>query len=322
MGRVAVLSESGCDPDHFEGVEAGAVVLTMQGGCLRRQQAGNAADAGAAALLIGYPGRGAGEIFRPTLIDPGGITIPVASVTDEAIGALEAAGGEPVHLVVATEREPATVRNVIAQLGSGPAVIMLGGHLDSVFEGPGINDNGSGVAALLEIARGLVTQGLPDGVAVRIGLWGGEELGTIGSRAYVDGLGDEVIAYLNLDMAGSLNGANLVYEEAGAAAGSADITAAYEAWFDDRGEPTETVDLGGSSDHFGFIAAGIPTGGLFAGATESGSAAQPGTGGSGGEPADACYHLACDDLANVDVERVALFARATFAVTYALAADR
>ena len=322
MGRVAVLSESGCDPDHFEGVEAGAVVLTMQGGCLRRQQAGNAADAGAAALLIGYPGRGAGEIFRPTLIDPGGITIPGASVTDEAIGALEAAGGEPVHLVVATEREPATVRNVIAQLGSGPAVIMLGGHLDSVFEGPGINDNGSGVAALLEIARGLVTQGLPDGVAVRIGLWGGEELGTIGSRAYVDGLGDEVIAYLNLDMAGSLNGANLVYEEAGAAAGSADITAAYEAWFDDRGEPTETVDLGGSSDHFGFIAAGIPTGGLFAGATESGSAAQPGTGGSGGEPADACYHLVCDDLANVDVERVALFARATFAVTYALAADR
>lgn len=321
-GRVTVLTESGCDPDHLDGVEAGAVVLTVQGGCLRRQQAVNAADAGASALLIGYPGRGAGEIFRPTLIDPGGLTIPVASVTDEAIGALEAAGGEPVHLVVRTEREPATLRNVIAQLGSGPAVIMIGGHLDSVFEGPGINDNGSGVAALLEIAQGMVTQGSPDGVAVRIGLWGGEELGTIGSRAYVDGLGDEVIAYLNLDMAGSLNGASLVYDEADAAAGSAAITAAYEAWFAERGEPTETVDLGGSSDHFGFIAAGIPTGGLFAGATESGSAAQPGTGGSGGEPADACYHLACDDLDNVDVERVALFAQATFAVTYALAADR
>ena len=80
---------------------------------------------------------------------------------------------------------------------------------------------------------------MPDGVAVRIGLWGGEELGTIGSRAYVDGLGDEVIAYLNLDMAGSLNGANLVYDEADAAAGSAAITAAYEAWFAERGEPTE-----------------------------------------------------------------------------------
>jgi len=321
-GRVAVLAESGCDPDHFDGVEAGAVVLTIKGGCFRRQQAVNAADAGASALLIGYPGRGVGEIFRPTLIDPDGITIPVASVTDEAIGALEAAGAEAVHLVVATEREPATLRNVIAQIGSGPAVIMLGGHLDSVFEGPGINDNGSGVAALLEVARGVASNGVPDGIAVRIGLWGGEELGTIGSRAYADGLGDEVIAYLNLDMAGSLNGANLVYDEADAADGSAAITAAYEAWFAERGEPTEKVDLGGSSDHFGFIAAGIPTGGLFAGATASGSAAQPGTGGSGGEPADACYHLACDDLDNVDVERVALFAQATFAVSYALAADR
>jgi Zn-dependent M28 family amino/carboxypeptidase len=164
--------------------------------------------------------------------------------------------------------------------------------------------------------------GVPDGVAVRIGLWGGEELGTIGSRAYVEELDDEVIAYLNLDMAGSLNGANFVYDEAEAAPGSAAITAAYQAWFADHGEASETVDLGGSSDHFGFIAAGIPTGGLFAGATESGSAAQPGTGGTGGEPADACYHLACDDLDNVDVERVAVFAEATFAVTYALAADR
>ena len=71
-----MLTESGCDPDHFDGVEAGDVVLIVQGGCFRRQQAVNAADAGASALLIGYPGRGPGEIFRPTLIDPGGITIP------------------------------------------------------------------------------------------------------------------------------------------------------------------------------------------------------------------------------------------------------
>lgn len=324
-GRVNVLTESGCEPGHFEAVDPGAVVLTVKGGCFRRQQALNAADAGASALLVGYPGRGPGEIFRPTLIDPDGITIPVVSVTDEASAALEEAGAEPVHLAIETEREPATLRNVIAQLGDGPEVIMLGGHLDSVFEGPGINDNGSGVAALLEIARGLAANGVPDGVTVRIGLWGGEELGTIGSRAYADGLGDDVIAYLNLDMAGSLNGANLVYDEADAADGSAAITAAYQEWFAERGEPAETVDLGGSSDHFGFIAAGIPTGGLFAGATESGSAAQPGTGGTGGTggpPADACYHLACDDLDNVDVERVALFADATFAVTYALAADR
>lgn len=67
--------------------------------------------------------------------------------------------------------------------------------------------------------------------------------------------------------------------------------------------------------------AGIPTGGLFAGATESGSAANPGSG-TGGEPADACYHLACEDLDNVDLERVTLFAEATLAVALTLLEDR
>jgi aminopeptidase S len=111
-----------------------------------------------------------------------------------------------------------------------------------------------------------------------------------------------------------------VYDEAGAADGSAAITAAFEEWFASRDEPTAPVDLGGSSDHGGFIAAGIPTGGLFAGATESGSAAQPGSGAGGGPPPDACYHLSCDDLDNVDVARVALFAEAMLAVAVGLAA--
>lgn len=316
-GPVAVLDESGCQSNHFDDVAPGAVVLTTMGGCFRRDQAINAQEAGAGALLIGYPDRGPGEIFRPTLIDPVAVEIPVISVTAEAVDALRAASGDEARVVMETEREPATMRNVIAQFGEGPSVVMLGGHLDSVFDGPGINDNGSGVAALLEIARGVVEVGVPDGGAIRIGIWGGEELGTIGSRAYVEGLTDEIAAYLNLDMAGSLNGATLIYAEDQAAPGSERVTEAYEAWFAQRDEVTERVDLGGSSDHFGFIVAGIPTGGLFAGATESGSAANPASE-TGGEPADACYHLACDDLDNVDLERVALFAQATHAVALAL----
>ena len=100
------------------------------------------------------------------------------------------------------------------------------------------------------------------------------------------------------------------------------VTTAFEEWFEARGEPTALVDLGGSSDHGGFIAAGIPTGGLFAGATETGSTSQPGSGASAGPPADACYHLSCDDLDNVDIARVALFAEATLAVALALAENR
>jgi Zn-dependent M28 family amino/carboxypeptidase len=285
---------------------------------LRRDQALHAQDAGAAAFLVGYPGRGPGALYRPTLIEPGVVEIPVVSVTDEAIRILRAADGDEAHLRVETEQAPSTLHNVVAQVGDGPRVVMLGAHLDSVLDGPGINDNGSGVAALLEVARGVVETGVPEGWTVRIGLWGAEEFGSIGSRSYVADLEDDVVAYLNLDMAGSPNGATLVYDEASAAPGSERITAAYETWLDELGEPSDRVDIGGSSDHFAFVQAGIPTGGLFAGAGETGSAAQPSASGAPGEPPDACYHLACDDIANVDLARVALFADATLGVTYQL----
>ena len=313
-GPVEVLSGSGCDTADFARFPDGAIALTTIGGCFRRDQAVNAAAAGAVALIVGYPGRGPGEIFRPTLIDPGGIEIPVVSVTGDTVDLLT--DGDEARLVVATQREPSTFRNVIAQLGDGPSVVMLGAHLDSVLDGPGINDNGSGVAALLEIARGLAAAGVPDGWAVRTGLWGAEEFGTIGSRAYAATIGDEVVAYLNLDMTGSVNGASLIYDEAGAPAGSAEITEAFEAWFADNGLESELVDIAGSSDQFGFTQAGIPTGGLFAGASESGSASQPRAG--NGPAMDPCYHIACDTIDNVDLERVAIFAEATYAVTVEL----
>jgi Zn-dependent M28 family amino/carboxypeptidase len=322
-GPVVMLNGSGCDADDFEAVPEGAVAVSLEGGCLRRDQAVNASTAGVAALVVGYPDRGPGEIFRPTLLDPGGIEVPVVSVTGEAVEALEMAAraGEPARVTVQTVLEQSTSRNVIAQAGDGPRVVMVGAHLDSVLDGPGINDNGSGVAAVLEIARAAAAEGVPDGWAVRIGLWGAEEFGTIGSRAYASELPpNEVVAYLNLDMAGSVNGLTLVYDEAGAAPGSADITALYEAWLEERGEPFEVVDIGGSSDHFGFAEAGIPTGGLFAGAAATGSASNPSANPTGPAP-DPCYHIGCDDLANVDLDRVVLFADATLAVVMALMRD-
>ena len=124
----------------------------------------NAIEAGAAALLVGYPGRGPGEIYRPTLIDPDGIDIPVVSVTDDAIHALEARRRRAGS---AERRDRARAggrcETSSPQFGDGPKVVMVGAHLDSVLEGPGINDNGSGVAAVLEIARGVAEGGVPDG---------------------------------------------------------------------------------------------------------------------------------------------------------------
>ena len=80
-------------------------------------------------------------------------------------------------------------RNVIAQTRTGnPAqVVMIGAHLDSVEDGPGIVDNGSGVATLLEIATQLGDDPLVQNT-VRFAFFGGEENGAEGSTAYVEGL--------------------------------------------------------------------------------------------------------------------------------------
>ena len=88
------------------------------------------------------------------------------------------------RLVVDTVAENATTRNVIAERpGSPRRVAMLGAHLDSVDEGPGINDNGSGVAVTLALAERLRGRR-----GLRFGFWGAEELGLYGSRRYVASL--------------------------------------------------------------------------------------------------------------------------------------
>ena len=96
--------------------------------------------------------------------------------------ALAARQGTPVSLLLATTIRQQTSRNVLAQTRTGdPArTVMAGAHLDSVPEGPGINDNGSGTAALLEIATRMGASP-PVGQAVRFAWWGSEEEGLIGS---------------------------------------------------------------------------------------------------------------------------------------------
>jgi hypothetical protein len=305
----------GCNAADWRDFPEGSIALTPAGPCFRRDEVLLAEDAGAVALVVSYPDYGAGEARRPTLIQPGGIDIPVLS----AIGALGDAlseasdAGAWVRIGLRTEIGSATVRNVIAETGTGGRVAMVGGHLDSVHDGPGINDNGSGVAAVLEIAR-IVAQGAPAG-RYRFGFWAGEEFGLLGSRDYMLGLSQAerqaIAAYLNLDMIGSPNGVAFVYRDQRAAAASASISDYLMAWLRQNGPGAEPEDLGGSSDHYFFADAGIPTGGIFSGATERKTAEQAATyGGTARQMMDACYHLACDTAANVDVERTVLYAQA------------
>jgi aminopeptidase S len=236
---------------------------------------------------------------------------------------LEAAGYTVERQAFDAEGVPSV--NLLAErTGTGDGLFILGAHLDSVSAGTGINDNGSGVAALLVIAEAL-THVAPPVATIRFAFWGAEEGGPFGSAAYVAALDEapfgEVDGYLNFDMLGSTNGLTFVYDEAGAAPGSEALTTVVASPFTRRGLPWEPIDLTGHADHGPFTAAGIPTGGLFAGGREPVTDAQAARhGATPGQPADPCSHLACDTLTNVDLARLARMTDAIAAIVVALAA--
>ncbi|MDT7790340.1 MAG: aminopeptidase [Pseudonocardiales bacterium] len=203
----------------------------------------------------------------------------------------------------------ATGYNVIADYPGGDAndVVMLGAHLDSVTRGPGINDNGSGSASILEVALQMKATNFKPTKHVRFGWWGAEELGLIGSKAYVRSLASadksKIKAYLNFDMTGSPNPGYFVYNgrEQGLPAGSVDLQKKLEAAFAAISVKTELTDVDGRSDHAAFAAAGIPTSGTYAGGDELKTTAQVAKwGGTAGQYFDKCYHAACDTSSNIN----------------------
>jgi Zn-dependent M28 family amino/carboxypeptidase len=312
----------GCDPADWSIVPAGVIALVQPGGCRRRDVVLNAQAAGVVGLITSYAEWTPDHVLRPTLIDAAGLSIPVVGVAGTAGLALLAAAqaGSKVHLGVHTTVESTQSPNLIADLPGGDAahVVMIGGHLDSVVDGPGINDNGSGTMSILEIARELAKL-RPSGPAwhVRVAFWTGEEIGLLGSFAYVGGLSAEdastIEAYLNFDMVGSPNGVREIYDTAASSrpiAGEV-IEGLLAQALGDAGLASEVVDIGGASDHLPFEQIGIPMGGLFSGANEVKSDEQAGLfGGTAGLPNDACYHLACDTAANIDRELLEQLARA------------
>jgi Zn-dependent M28 family amino/carboxypeptidase len=283
--RVRPLDTPACEKAALDPVEDGEIVLVARGTCTFRRKAINARAAGAGALVVvDREARGDGPVSA-TLGRPNGVEIPVLVISADAAARL-ARSDAPIHLKVDTESEQRETRNVIAETrGTTGDVVMAGAHLDSVEEGPGINDDGSGVAALLEVAERLA-----DRPGLRLGFWAAEELGLYGSRRYVRDLSaDErkaISAYVNLDMVGSPKPSPMVYDT------------------DDRIERVlrrafdgdeEEISLGASSDHAPFESAKIPVGGLFTGATEK---------------TDPCYHRACDTVRSADADMAARMARA------------
>lgn len=294
----------GCTPDTYETLPAGAIVLLRPGPCLFRDQVEIAQDASAAAVIFAFPEFDDGFLLRPTLISPDTIDIPVLAGSDSMGRGLARLAGERIRVVVETMTEMRPTQNVIAETPSGDPddVLILGGHLDSVIDGPGINDNGSGTAALLEVAEEM--QGVPMDRKVRFAFWAAEEFGLLGSTHYVAGLEiserDDIHAYLNFDMVGSPNYVRYMYSDDGAPEGSAGLHELFADYFEAADIEAVDIDLQGRSDHGPFIQAGIPVSGLFTGADMVKSAEEARS--FGGEPGafeDPCYHQACDDIDNL-----------------------
>jgi Zn-dependent M28 family amino/carboxypeptidase len=308
----------GCTSSDFAAQPRGVIFLLQPGTCLRRTQVDNAQQAGAAAIVVSYPEWEPGFVLRPTLLDPTGVKVPVIGATRQAGLALAAAAsrGAQLHLRISTTIVDQETANVFAETPGGDArrVLIIGGHLDTAIDGPGVNDNGSGTMTLLEIARRLAAAG-PTAWKVRFAFWSGEEIGLWGSRRYVDGLSDAergtIQAYLNFDMLASPNGARLIYDDAAAASGSDAIAGLFADYFKGAGLASARMDLSGASDHYFFEQARVPTGGLFAGANEVKNAAAAATfGGTAGEDYDSCYHRSCDRLDRINPQLLGELSRA------------
>ncbi|WP_055566847.1 M28 family peptidase [Streptomyces atriruber] len=192
--------------------------------------------------------------------------------------------------------------NLIADWPGGDAnqVLMAGAHLDSVSAGPGINDNGSGSAGVLETALAVSRAQLQPTKHLRFAWWGAEELGMVGSRYYVNNLPaadrSKVSGYLNFDMIGSPNPGYFVYDD------DPTIEKTFKDFYTGLNVPTEIETEGdGRSDHAPFKSAGIPVGGLFTGAERAKSSAQAQKwGGTAGQAFDRCYHSSCDSTSNIN----------------------
>ncbi|MEV4350545.1 M28 family peptidase [Actinoplanes sp. NPDC049596] len=208
----------------------------------------------------------------------------------------------------------ATGYNLIADWPGGNTsdTLMIGAHLDSVTAGPGINDNGSGSAANLEVALAVARAGFQPSRHLRFGWWGAEELGLRGSTAYVNSLSTAqkaaITGYLNFDMVGSPNPGYFLYDgdnsdgtgSGPGPAGSAQIEQTLAAYFTSIGVPTRGTDFDGRSDYGPFIAAGIPAGGIFTGAEGRKTAAQVQLWGGTATTFDPCYHASCDTTSNIN----------------------
>ncbi|CAK7567160.1 MAG: Aminopeptidase Y [Sporothrix epigloea] len=331
FAKLALVANDGCDASDYPADVKGAIALIQRGSCSFGQKSELAGKAGAVSAVV----------FNT---EDGPLSGTLGTPTREQIATFGLSGAEGLPLAAALKQGAAldgiayidsevrtiVTKNILAQtVGGDPDnCVMLGGHTDSVAEGPGINDDGSGAMTVLEVATQLAQYSVKN--CVRFAWWSAEEEGLLGSDYYAASLSPEenlkVRLFMDYDMLASPNFAYQVYNalDSENPAGSQALRDLYADWYTSHGLNYTLIPFDGRSDYDGFIRAGIPAGGIATGAegikTEDEAAI---FGGTAGDWYDPCYHQLCDDVSNLNLTAWEFNAKlvAHSVATYAVSLD-
>ncbi|KAF4979250.1 hypothetical protein FZEAL_4495 [Fusarium zealandicum] len=282
---------SGCFEDQWKGVDAtNKIALVKRGVCAVSDKLKLAKKAGARGVILVNKNPGNKIIGSTVGAENVDLVVPAGVISLE-VGTswrqrIEKGETLKVTLLVDSAFEPRESWNIISETKEGDPnnVVMLGAHLDSVKAGAGINDDGSAVAALLEVAKSFTKyKGYKN--KVRFAWWGAEESGLIGSTYYTQQLSkpeaDKIRFYFNYDMIASPNPRCFVQASNDVDRVGGTLLAD---WLRKNGQTPEWK-VSDAADQVPFLKLGIPCSGMSTGADAQ---------------ADPCYHTKCDDINNIN----------------------
>ncbi|CAG9944055.1 unnamed protein product [Clonostachys rosea f. rosea IK726] len=308
-GNLVLVKNDGCNPSDYPATAKGNVVLIKRGTCSFGAKSEQAGKAGAITAVVYNTDP---DLVHGTLGTPSPDHIATFGLSGEEgleyVRKLQQGRQFDVISYIDAEVKTIATTNILAQTAGGDPenCVMLGGHSDSVAEGPGINDDGSGSLSVLEVAVQLTNFRVNN--CVRFAWWAAEEEGLLGSDHYVASLSDEenqkIRLFMDYDMMGSPNFAYQIYNATNDANpnGSGELKELYIDWYEKNGLNYTFIPFDGRSDYDGFIRNGIPGGGIATGAEGIKTPEEVEKfGGNAGQWYDPCYHQLCDDLSNVNI---------------------